>query len=170
MILPDMESLVAELLAVLDEQIVLLDGKRLQMVELSRALVDRDDEATESLLEQIERAGTVQVSVDLRLKDVRERLGGALGCDASDVRLSRLAAELPEPHQQTLNARREKIVDLIEEFRAEYLQTTLLLLECSRVTSMLLDGILPAGERVLTYGATGADTWRPGAGLLNAER
>ena len=56
-----------QLLTALDEQIGLLEGRRLLMADLSKALVRRDDDVTETLLASIEQAEAQQKAADLRL-------------------------------------------------------------------------------------------------------
>ena len=169
MILPPAKSLVEQLSAVLDEEIALLIQKRSQLADLSQAIVDRDDEATEKLLEQIEKTEQVQASVDIRLEVAREALAGAFGCEARELKLTKLIAELPPDQAEVLDYRRRQIIEQAEELRKQHLKTSLLLLESARITGMLLDSMLPGREPVVTYGAGGSEFWRSGAGLLDTE-
>lgn len=170
MIRPGMETVVEELLAVLDDEMELLELKRSQLAELSEALLHSDNGAVEALLEQIEQAQKVQVPLDLRLKTLRETFAGALGCSSRELRLSRLIAELPQEQATAVTRRKRQVAHKVDQFRRQHLQTTMQLAECSRITGMLLDSLLPAGEVVVTYSAGGADHWRAGAGLLDMEQ
>lgn len=170
MIRPGIEPVVEELLAVLDEEMDLLDLKRSQLAQLSEALLRSDNQAVEDLLVRIEQAQKVQVTLDLRLKGLRETFAAALGCSERELNLSRLVAELPQEQAAAVTGRRRQVARKVEQFRRQHMQTTILLAECSRITGMLLDSLLPAGEAVVTYGAGGADHWRAGGGLLDMEQ
>ena len=169
MIPASMDRQIDELLGILDEEIELLDRKRSQLADLSAALVERDNDTTERLLEEIEQAQSAQESLDARLGGVRERLAETLGCAPHEVRLSRLAGELPLRHARAVADRRARIVDRAGALRTQHLKTALLLSECSRINGMLLQSMLPAAETVTTYGAGGTETWRGEAGLMDTE-
>jgi len=169
MIPPGIEPVVEELLAVLDDETELLELKRSQLAELSEALLRSDNGAVEALLPQIEQAQKVQVPLDLRLKTLRETLAGVFGCGSRELNLSRLIAELPQEQAMAVIRRRRQVARKADEFRGQHLRTTMLLAECSRITGMLLDSLLPVGEAVVTYDAEGRDRWRAGASLLDME-
>ncbi len=170
MIARSTESLIDELLAVLDEEIELLELKRSQLADLSEALVTADDEIVEELLEQIEQTEQTQTAVDMRLKVVREALAGAFGYeDIKELRLSVLAVELPEAQASAVDDRRRRMAEQVGKLRRQHLQTAMLLVECSRVNRMMMECISPSGETVATYDATGTNLWRSGAGLVDKE-
>ena len=170
MIVRSTESLIDELLAILDEEIELLEQKRSQLANLSEALVSTDDAATESLLKLIERTEHTQTRVDLKLQDVRKTLAGVFGYDdAKALRLSVLVTELPDAQASAVNDRRERLAQQVGNLRRQHLQTAMLLIECSKVNRMMMECLLPAGEAVTTYDATGTNLWRNGAGLVDKE-
>jgi len=166
---PGTESLLDELLGVLDAEAELLERKRRQLADLSDALVRRDDDATEGLLEQIELAGRQQESVDANLGALRRTLAGRFGCRADELRLSDLIERLPADRAAQVDTRRRRIVDLAESLRAQHLRTALLLMECARINRMMLESMLPRGDTVMTYGAGGANLWRSETGLVDSE-
>ena len=171
MISQSTEPLVGELLAVLDEHAELLELKRAQMQELSAVLMASDDSATEILLQRIEQVQRTETLLDARLASLRGALAGAFNCPAGEFKLARLIEELPADMGAAVETRRQRIVEGVQRFRRQHLETVMLLSECARVTTLLLDSILPAGEAVVTYGATGADhQWRPENGLLDMEQ
>lgn len=170
MIVRSTESLIDELLAILDEEIELLEQKRSQLANLSEALVSTDDAATEALLKLIERTEHTQTRVDLKLQDVRKTLAGVFGYDdAKALRLSVLVTELPDAQASAVNDRRERLAQQVGNLRRQHLQTAMLLIECSKVNRMMMECLLPAGEAVTTYDATGTNLWRNGAGLVDKE-
>ncbi len=169
MISSGMDSLIDELLGALDDQINVLELKCSQLAGLSRALVRRDNEATEAILEEMERAEEVQASADLRLVAVRGTFAEALGCEVEKLKLSRLVAELPPRWARATDHRRRRIVDLTGKLRREHLRTAMLLSECARINRMLLESLLPVGEAVVTYGVEGMNLWRAETGLMDTE-
>jgi predicted nucleic acid-binding Zn-ribbon protein len=170
MIVRSTESLIDELLAVLDEEIELLEQKQSQLADLSDALVAVDDVATEALLKQIEQTERTQTMVDLKLQDVRKTLAGVLGYDdARALRLSVLVTKLPDAQASAVDDRRGRLAQQVGKLRRQHLQTAMLLIECSKVNRMMMECLLPAGEAVTTYDATGTNLWRNGAGLVDKE-
>ncbi len=170
MIVRSTESLIDELVAILDEEIDLLEQKRSQLADLSEALVSADDEATETLLKQIEQTEYTQTRVDIRLRDVRKALAGVFGYDdARALRLSVLVSELPDTQASAVDDRRGRLARQVGKLRRQHLQTAMLLVECSKVNRMMMECLLPAGETVTTYDAAGTNLWRNGAGLVDKE-
>ena len=146
----------------LDEQISLLDVRRSQLTSLCGAIVDRDEDAVERLLEQIERALELQSAADRRLSELRCELAGALGCGRDEVKLSALIAHLPEALRPPLAERRQRIIELAERLQVEHMRTVILLGEFARINRLLLESLFPSSEGVTTYSAAGSDRceWR----------
>lgn len=153
----------------LDEEIALLDVRRSQLASLCAAIVDRDDDAVERLLEQIERAQELQAATDRRLDALRQYLGEQLACPQDDRRLSALIERLPEDQRAPLAERRERIIDLAERLQLEHMRTVILLGECARINRLLLESLFPDAEGLQMYSATGADAWQPETGLVDTE-
>ena len=85
------------------------------------------------------------------------------------MKLSKLIEQLDDEHRLGVNYRREQIVLLAEQLRRRHVETAMLLMESARVNRMLLESLFPQSEPVNTYGTEGAQSWRPDAGLLDAE-
>jgi flagellar biosynthesis/type III secretory pathway chaperone len=167
---PDAPDPIGSLRQLLDEEIALLDVRRSQLASLCAAIIDRDDDAVERLLDQIERAHELQAATDRRLEALRQVLCERLGCARDEVRLSALIAALPEADRQPLAERRQRIIELAERLQLEHMRTVILLGECARINRLLLESLFPAAEGVATYNARGADHWRPEAGLVDTEQ
>ena len=163
------EPLVEDLLIVLDKETELLELKRSQLAGLSGLLLRNDNEAVETLLEQIEQTETAQVLMARKLRTLRENLAGAFGLNANGFKLAWLIDQLPHAQALALSHRRRKVSEKVKEFRKQHMQTTILLTECSRITGMMLDSLTPSGS-VVTYDAGGSDRWRVETGLLDMER
>ena len=165
----DITDLVNELLSVLDEEIALLDLRRSQLEAVSRAVIDRDDDALERLIGQIEQAWHSQVRGDLKLKALCRALAESLGQSQQKVKLVELSDKLPKAQRLDVDLRRGRIVLQAQRFRKQHLETVVLLSECARINRLLLEGLLPGSETVTTYEKGGAAMWRSGTHLVDAE-
>ena len=154
---------IASLGRLLEEEASLLDLRRSQLASLCGAIIDRDEEAVERLLEQIERAQELQTVA------IRRKLGERLNCPGDEVKLSALIAALPQPQRAALAEQRQQIIELAERLQLEHMRTVMLLTECSRINRMLLESLFPDSQGVTTYSQAGSEPWRPEAGLVDAE-
>ena len=170
------QTMVAELLDLLDEEIVLLDLRRRQLEALSEAIAVRDNDRLEMLLEEVERTLEMQAGVDAKLRALRASLAeemagpGRVPLRDDEVRLSDLARMLGGERRQAIERRRTEIVRLAGELRTQHLRTAVLLTECGRINRLLLEAIFPQSRSVTTYGEGGSSSWRPDTGLVDAER
>ncbi len=163
------ESLVDQLLELLDEQVRLLEEKRGHLRDLSSALIDRDESATESVLERMEDTERRGGEADCRLHRVRQSLGENVGCPAESLRLTALIPLLPAEKGRLLRLRRDRIAEQADHLRREHLRTVMLLNECVRINRMLLETLVPGAGSVTTYGTGGADFWSWQTGLVDTE-
>jgi flagellar biosynthesis/type III secretory pathway chaperone len=166
---PAIRDMLKELNAVLDEEIALLSLRRSQMKLLSGAILDRDDDAVERLLGEIERMGQLQAQADARLGKLRSGLAELFGCQVDQMRLSRLIESLAGADRQAIEQRRRQIAQLAGELQRQHLETAVVVFECARINRLLLECLYPAGSSVNTYGAGGAGAWRGEAGLVDTE-
>jgi flagellar biosynthesis/type III secretory pathway chaperone len=161
-------DLLEQLAKVLDEEQSLLERRLLELQSLSESIVKRDEEWMAQLMEQIEQTQRRQEQVDAQLRLLRARLGVLLGC-GPEVRMSDLAIHVEGPQWAAIQSRRERIIDTMRDVRRQHLQTSMLLLEASRINRMLMDSMLPSSPSVMTYGQGGSETWRGEGGLMDAE-
>ncbi|HUT02244.1 MAG TPA: flagellar export chaperone FlgN [Phycisphaerae bacterium] len=159
-----------ELARLLEAESALLDLRRSQLASLCGAIIDRDDEAVERLLDQVERAQELQSATDRELDVLRRQWAERLGCPPEEVKLSRLIAALPEPLRGALAEQRQQIIERAEGLQREHMRTVMVLTECARINRLLLESLFPESQGVTTYSAAGSDPWRPEAGLVDAER
>jgi hypothetical protein len=164
------DSLVGELLQVLDEEISLLDLRCEQLEKLTRTILDRDNAAMEQLLDAIERAQQAQASADARLSVVRGSLAAELDLPAKELRLSGLAQRLPDELALAVDSRRRRIIGLANAVRRKNLEAAIVLSECARINHLLMQSLFPRESSVTTYQQDGPRTWRTGAALIDAER
>ena len=167
--IPSLGGLVDDLLRQLDDEIALLDQRRSQLEALSSAILHRDDGRMEGLLDEIEETMQVQARVDGKLSATRSLLADAFARRPEEMKLSEILTALHGEQKQALEYRRQQIILLTDELRQQHLQTCLFLLESSRINRMLLEGLFPNSEPVVTYGVDGRDQWRPDTGLVDTE-
>jgi len=168
--LPDSAlALVDELIKMLDREIDLLDVRCLQLAGLSRASIERDDEAMETLLAEIETTQLRQESTDRELDSLRRSLAGLLGWPVARTRLGALLEVLPDGRRDALAARRDRIAALVDQLRRQHMSTALVVAESARINRMLLESLSPQSRRVTTYGVRGQTSWRPDAPLVDME-
>ena len=162
-------DLVSELLSVLDEEIALLDLRWSQMEAASCAIIDRDDDALERLIGQIERTQKSQARSDLKLKGLCRTLAESLGQGLQKVRLVELIGKLPKAQRLAVDCRMQQIILQAKKLHKQHLEINALLSECARINRLLLEGLLPGSETVMTYGESGATMWRSETSLVDAE-
>lgn len=168
--LPETQPLVDELLAALDEELVVLDTKCRHLKALSEHLVARDNDGAEVLMQQMELAEADQRQADHRLGAAGGLLAGNLGLSPGSARLSDLIPLLPPDVGRTLQAKRQQLVDGASRLRRRHLETAMLLGECMRINRTLLEAFKPSCQSVVTYGVGGSDRWRDdAAGLIDTE-
>ena len=167
---PFRDSQLDTLERLLDEEAALLEVRRSQLSSLGGAILDRDDEAVERLLDQIERAQQLQRNTDEQIDALRRDLAAAIGRPWAQVKLSTLVELVPAGRRDGLADRRRRIIERAEMLQLEHMRAVVLLRECSRVNRLLLEALLPSGGNVGTYGQRGGDTWQPGPGVVDTEQ
>ena len=166
---PIVESLLPELLALLDQHAATLGERLTQMQQLSAYTLERRQEPMEALLDQMERAYHEQGAADVKLSAMRATLARVIGVPVAEFRLSRLEAVLPPREAAALQLRRQRVLALAQRLRSEHLHAAVLLNEASRVNRMMLDALL-GGAGVTSYGPGGDKRYDSCQGLVNAER
>ncbi len=165
----ELQSLIDELIARLDEQMELLVEKDEQMVRLSEAMIARDDSVTELVLERMEHTRLRSEAAEGRLEKVRSNLASKFRVPQNEMRLSRLVEILDPPLDEEIARRRQCIIELADNLQRRHLRTVMLLNECSRVNRMMLERLMPSSGPVVTYGADGTGRSSCDAGMLDME-
>jgi len=166
---PVVESLLPELLVLLDQHAAALGERLTQMRQLSAYTLERRQMPMEGLLDQMERASHEQGSADAKLAAMRATLARAIGVEATEFRLRQLEAVLSPRDAAALRLRREQVLALAQRLRSEHLHAAVLLNEASRVNRMMLDALL-GSSGVTSYGPDGDKRYDSCQGLVNAER
>jgi len=160
------QPLLADLLDVLDEQIVLEEQAVGHLRGMYEALLARDDAAMARLMDEALATHERFASAETRRVALGSELADALSWDRRDATLLRIATETPGPQGEALRRRHVRIQALVGEVRRQHLRTASLLVECARLNRAVLGGLLPQADRLETYG-TGGQVRRPGRGLLD---
>jgi len=150
------EDKVDRLLACLDLDVQHMQESLLQLNEMRRLVIKRDEAALGKLLESIQvGAGSYRIHESNR-KSIRKELADSLGCGIEQMTLSTLEVNLPETIKDRITLMKTKLKSLSMELKKEYLSTALLLSECARFNNLLLKGIFDLGKtESLHYNSNG---------------
>jgi hypothetical protein len=162
-------ELVKELLALLDEEAELLRRRSDQFDELYETILHRRSNRMDSLLAEMTTCQHNQADLDAKLAAARTTFARALGLEARQMRLSRLADRLEESDSLAVERRRKLIIAMAEQLKKKHLRTAILLTESARINRMLLEGLMPGAETVTTYAPGRSDPWRTANGLVDTE-
>ena len=145
------EDKVDEMLACLDKDIRHMQENLLQLNELRRLVIKRDDAALGKLLESIQTKSGQYKSHELNRQSIRKELAITLGCDLEQVTLSSIEATLPKSKKDRVIQMKAKLKSLIGELKKEHLSTALLLSECARFNNLLLKSVFELGRTGAVY-------------------
>jgi hypothetical protein len=162
-------DLVEPLREALGEEIAALNLRRSQLKLLREAILERDDEAVERLLGQLEQAQSIQSLLEVRLRALREALADELDLPLGRTTLSALIQRLPLAAARELDLCRREVIHLVRGLQRQHLELAILLRECARINRLMVEQLLGPGRRVTTYAAGGRREWQDGAGLMDTE-
>jgi hypothetical protein len=153
----EIEDKVDQLLDCLDKDAQYIQESLLQLNEMRRLVIKRDEAALEKLLESIQADADAYREHELNRKSIRKELADCLGCGLEQMTLSTLQVSLPEEKKDQITQIKAKLRSLSAELKKEYLSTALLLSECARFNNLLLKGIFNLGKAdSVHYNSTGA--------------
>jgi hypothetical protein len=151
------EEKVDRLLVCLDKDVQYMQESLLQLNEMRRLVIKRDEAALGKLLLSIQADAGLYRQHELGRKAIRKELADFLGYGIEQVTLSALRASVPEEKKEQLTQMKEKLRALCVELKKEYLSTALLLAECARFNKLLLNGIFNLGQaESVHYNSNGA--------------
>jgi len=154
------EDKVDRLLACLDRDVQHMQESLLQLNEMRRLVIKRDEAALGKLLESIQAVSGSYRDHELKRRSIRKELADSLGCDFKQMTLSALQASLPEAKKDLVTQMKEKLRSLSAELKKEYLSTTMLLSECARFNNLLLKGIFDIGKTQTVHYNSNGETSR----------
>jgi hypothetical protein len=163
----DVADLARDLLATLDEEIVLEEAAAAHLSGLSDAVAAHDRDLVEVLSDRAMDTHARFEAVEVRRRAACASLADSLGCPRKGITLRRLARELPPEEGRALDDRRRRIEALVGQVRRQHVRTAVLLHECARVNHELLVQLFPQMESTAVYGAD-RTLRRPGGSLVDA--
>jgi len=163
-------EIIDELLAVLDKDIQHIQESLSRLNELRSFVIKRDDVALGKLLDSIKAEASDYAANELKRQSIRKELATAINCKAEQVTLSKLETLLPEEKTAQINKRKSKLKALIKKLKKEHLSTALLLSDCARFNSLLLNSILNFGSKAaVTYNSDGAARRQTDTAFVNLQ-
>ena len=153
----EIESKVARLFGVLDEDIRHIRGNLSRLNELRSLVVKRDDTSLRKLLESIQFDSNSYQDNELKRRLLLKELAIDFDCGLEQMTLSRLEVELSGKIKAEVAERKRKLQTLAEKLKKEHLSTAMLLSDCARFNSVLLRGVLELGQGgTITYSPKGS--------------
>jgi hypothetical protein len=154
------EDKIDRLLACLDRDVRHMQESLLQLNEIRKLVIKRDEAALGKLLESIQAGAGCYRDNELNRKSIRKELADSLGCDFEHMTLSALQECLPEAKKDQVTQMKTKLRSLSSELKKEYLSTALLLSECARFNNLLLKGIFNLGKTESVHYKSNGETSR----------
>jgi hypothetical protein len=172
------ESKIAALLEVLDEDVRHLENALSRLDLLRSLLIRRESAALEQLLDDIRQQAEAHRAIEQKRQQLRQDLALDLDCTEGELTLSRLRKELTGPAcsdtQRRCGAavaeRQARLRSLAAQVRREHTLTALLLRDCARLNRSLLRVFLESGGRgCATYSPTGTARHDAHAALMSIQ-
>jgi hypothetical protein len=168
MISPTMETQLAALLDVLDEDIRHMESTLSRLDTLRSLVIKREDAALERLLDEIRQQADAYRSNEQKRQQLRRGLAAGLGCPEGDLTLSKLRDELVGQARAAVADRQVRLQALAARLKREHTLTVLLLRDCTRFNRSLLQAFFGSGGRGgTTYSPSGAAKHQTGASLVS---
>jgi hypothetical protein len=163
----DTQNLVEELLVVLVEDIEHISSMLQRLDQLRGAVIKKDENFLRQLLDAIQDETEKHNMIESRRSDVRRKLAISLGCDETEMNLSKLCLYLEPGPRKMVEVKQVELKQLAEKLKREHTITAMLLNECTRLNSMMLRGIFTKGNPSVTYNARGNASWQSQREIVN---
>ena len=150
-----MKQYVQEVLALLDEDLIVLERQATTIRALSRALATDDLDGLRALKEELSEVEKVARVQDVRRAAFREDVGRRLGVDGSNVNLSLLMPLADEADRLALRDRQERLSVAIESISRARIATSVVLYEKARLNRMIVRALFPTAAGHQSYAADG---------------
>lgn len=163
------ESVVRELLTVLDDDICYINISIEKIGQLKAAVIKRDEQDLRETMQLLESSRSQYQNVEQRRESLRGQLAKLFQCSPEDMTLSRLIEILEESRSQLaeqIRAKQKQLRSLVSKMKREHTGAIMLLRECARFNSMLIRSIFGDRKNV-TYTADGSSSWDARRGLLS---
>ena len=161
------QNLVEELLVVLVEDIEHIGSMLQRLDQLRGAVIKKDEDFLRTLLDAIQDETEKHSMIESRRSDIRCRLAISLGCDETEMNLSKLCLHLEPGPRKMIEVKQAELKELAEKLKREHSITAMLLKECARLNSMMLRGIFAKGNPTVMYNARGNASWQAQREIVN---
>ena len=149
------EKDIAEMLEILDSDIVNTESDINILNELRGYLVSRDEKNMLGLLYAVRSIIQNRQESQTKRFNIRKKLAQSFGCAVEKLTLSRLCEYAEEPLRTAVAERRTVLTNIVERFKTEYEATVFLLSDCARFNSLLL-------RSLIGLSSTESVTYKPG--------
>lgn len=165
---PEIETIAHRLLACLEKDIRHLQQTISYLNDMRSFVIKRDEASLSKLLENIHLESNSYRGNESNRQSTINELANALDCEHSKITLSSLIEIMPESLQQQLIKSRQLLRQLVEELKAEYSGTAILLADCTRFNNLLLQSLFNLrNKNGIYYTAKGTASRDNNTGLVN---
>lgn len=158
----------------LDELNEFLDGQVDQITQtlhqldiLRAAVIRRDSEALDQLMEQVRLLGEQKKKTQMIQNQLQQKLAVFCECPVEQVNVSRLCERLSQEDRHEIQLKQCKLQQLITKLNNECRSAELMLRECARFNRLLLSSLVGKDNQMRTYTAQGKEQWNLDCDLMN---
>ena len=164
----EIESLVSDLLKVLDTDIEHMHQVTNVLIEMRDLVINRQEKDLGLLLEDIKVGADRYTGNEAKRQLIRNELAALMGCTQQELTLSRLEIICHGQQKVELSEKKSRLQTLANQLKKEHVCTTLLLSDCVRFNRMLLKGIFENGKCGTTiYNSKGSTSKQTNGSFMN---
>lgn len=163
------EKMVLNLMGLLDTEAEHLGQSLVLLDELRGCVIRRKDDELEAMIEKIRVQSVDYQKIQKGRDALIMEISLGLGIEPDQVNLSLLKEQADEETAGMIASRQERLKELIEKLKREYLSTAMLLKECSRINNNMLRALFAPNSRGNTYDAKGKSRWNQQRGLISCK-
>lgn len=167
-LMTEIENKVDQLFLVLDKDIQHIWDNLSKLNKMRDFVAARDDTSLHKMLESVKSESNDYKGNELKRQSLRKELALALDCSFEQMTLTRLQSELSGPMKDGVTRRKIRLQTLSSQLKKEHLSTTMLLADCSRFNSAMLNSLLKCGQsEPSTYSQNGSIQRQAGSAFVN---
>jgi tRNA U34 5-carboxymethylaminomethyl modifying GTPase MnmE/TrmE len=166
--LVDIKNKIDELIRCIEEDIENAELNIKRLNEIRSLVIKRNYEGLSSLLQAIRQQLPEYSESQSRRQTLRKILADCLECKVEELTLTRLEPFTDDDTKEKIRQTRQRLREITDEMKKEYISTALLLSECSRINRNLLKGLFKerVSETVL-YDSRGTAKSNPATAFVN---
>ncbi len=163
------EEKTRQLLAVLDDETVSLEKSIKWLEQLKEFIIKRDHVSLESLLKEVRAASDTYAVSEYTRQSLRRELSEMLQIDSNELCLSKIADVVSGDVKRALLEKRKRLTQLTDVLKKQCRMTTMLVRECARLNTLMLNNLLQlrSSDTTTTYTANGRASRTPRSALMN---